>query len=80
MFGFRQIIFEMVHIFDILFTGMLTHGVAHVEFLLSVIVPIPNNNRGNRCDSSNYRVITISRLPGTFSDIVILRTKLTCVY
>ena len=38
-----------------LFTTMLCHGIAPTGFLLSKIVPIPKNKRGNKCDSNNYQ-------------------------
>ena len=41
---------------------MLTHGVAPQGLLLSTLVPIPKNKRGNKCDSNNYRQIVISSL------------------
>ena len=45
-----------------LFSMMFTHGVAPQGLLLSTSVLIPKNKRGNKCDSNNYRQITISRL------------------
>ena len=45
-----------------LFSMMLTHGVAPQSLLLSTLVPIPKNKRGNKCDSNNYRQIAISSL------------------
>ena len=47
-----------------LFSMMLTHGVAPQGLLVSTFVPIPNNKRGNKCDSNNYRQISISSLLG----------------
>ena len=41
---------------------MLCHGIAPTGFLLSKLVPIPKNKRGNKCDSNNYRQIAISSL------------------
>ena len=43
---------------------MLIHGVAPGGLLLSTLVPIPKNKRGNKTDSNNYRAIAISRLLG----------------
>ena len=40
-------------------TAMLVHGIALGALLLSTLVPIPKNKRGNKSDSSNY----IERLP-----------------
>ena len=46
---------------SMLFSMMLTHGVAPQDVLLSTLVPIPKNKRGNTiCDSNNYRQIAIS--------------------
>ena len=38
---------------------MLTHGVAPADLLLSTLVPIPKNKRGNKSDLNNYRQIAI---------------------
>ena len=38
---------------SLLFTCMLTHGMPPSGLLLSTIVPIPKNKRGNLSDSSN---------------------------
>ena len=51
---------------------MLTHGVAPAGLLLSTLVPIPKNKRGNKSDSRNYRQIAISSLLGKLFDIIIL--------
>ena len=40
-------------IFVLLFSTMLTHGVAPAGLLLSTLVPIPKNKRGNKSDSNN---------------------------
>ena len=47
---------------SLLFTCMLIHGTAPGGILLSKLVPIPKNKRGNKSDSSNYRVIAISKM------------------
>ena len=47
---------------------MLTHGILPIDFCLSVIVPI-TKNKGQQIlviNSSNYRAIAISSLPGIF--------------
>ena len=44
---------------SLLFTAMLVHGIAPGALLLSTLVPIPKNKRGNKSDSSNYRAIAI---------------------
>ena len=58
-----------------LFTTMLCHGIAPTGFLLSKLVPIPKNKRGNKCDSNNYRQIAISSLLCKVFDIIILDSK-----
>ena len=55
-----------------LFSMMLTHGVAPQGLLLSTLVPIPKNKRGNTCDSNNNRQIAISSLLGKIFDTIIL--------
>ena len=47
---------------SLLFTCMLTHGMPPSGLLLSTIVPIPKNKRGNMSDSANYRAIALSCL------------------
>ena len=47
-----------------LFSIMLTHGVAPDGLLLSTLVHIPKNTRGNEGDSNNYRQLAISSLLG----------------
>ena len=53
---------------SILFTSMLIHG----DLLLSTLVPIPKNKRGNKCNSNNYRQIAISSILGKIFDIIVL--------
>ena len=55
-----------------LFTSMLIHGVSHGDLLLSTLVPIPKNKRGNKCNSNNYRQIAISSILGKIFDIIVL--------
>ena len=47
---------------SLLFTCMPTHGMPPSGLLLSTIIPIPKNKRGNLSDSSNYRAIVLSSL------------------
>ena len=54
---------------SLLFT---VHGIAPGALLLSTLVPIPQNKRGNKYDSSNYRAIAISSLIGKIFDIIVL--------
>ena len=51
---------------------MLIHGVASGGLLLSTLVPIPKNKRGNKTDSNNYRAIAISSLLGKLFDLIVL--------
>ena len=60
---------------SLLFTAMLTHGMAPAGLLLSTLVPIPKNKRGNKCDSNNYRQIPISSLLGKLFDLIILEEQ-----
>ena len=55
-----------------LFTCMLTHGMPPSGLLLSTIVPIPKNKRGNLRDSSNYRTIALSSLLCKLFDTIII--------
>ena len=55
-----------------LFSMMFTHGVAPQALLLSTLVYIPKNRRGNKCDFNNYRQIAIIRLLGKIIDTIIL--------
>ena len=57
---------------SVLFSAMLIHGVAPGGLLLSTLVPIPKNKRGNKTDSNNYRAIVISRLLGKLFDLIVL--------
>ena len=56
---------------------MLTHSVAPAGLLLSTLVPIPKNKRGNKSDSisNNYRQIAISSLLGKLFHIIILEEQ-----
>ena len=50
-----------LHVYiSMLFSCMLSHGIPPSGPLLSTIVPIPKNKRGNQSDSSNYRAIALS--------------------
>ena len=56
---------------------MLVHGTAPAGLLLSTLVPLIKNKRGNKCDSNNYRAIAISSLLGKLFDIIILKEQCT---
>ena len=51
---------------------MLSHGVSPGGLLLSKLIPIPKNKRGNKSDFSNYRAIVISSLLGKLFDLIVL--------
>ena len=55
---------------SMLFNMMLTHDVAPQGLLLSTLLPILKNKRGNKSDSSNYRQIAISSLLGKYSTLL----------
>ena len=74
---YHQIIFKMglrlLNVFiSLLFSSMLVHGTAPAGLLLSILVPLIKNKRGNKCDSNNYHAIAISSLLGKLFDIIIL--------
>ena len=52
----------LYHMISILFTSMLIHGVSPGDLLLSTLVPIPKNKRGNKWNSNNYRQIAINSI------------------
>ena len=54
---------------------MLSHGVAPSGLLLSTIVPVPKDKRGNKSDSSNYRAIAISSILGKLLDSIIIQDQ-----
>ena len=62
---------------SLLFSSMLVHGTAPAGLLLSTLVPLIKNKRGNKCDSNNYRAIAISSLLGKLFDIIILKEQYT---
>ena len=57
---------------SMLFSMMLTRGVAPQGLLLSTLGLIPKNTRDNKWDSNNYRQIAISSLHGKIFDTIIL--------
>ena len=63
-----------VHI-SLLFSTMLSHGTAPAGLLLSTMVPLIKNKRGNKCDSNNYRAIAISSLLGKLFDTILLQLQ-----
>ena len=47
----------------------------YVIGIMSSLVPIPKNKRGNKCDSDNYRQIAISSLMGKLFDSIVLEEQ-----
>ena len=60
---------------SLLFTSMLSHGVAPTGLLLSTIVPVPKDKRGSKSDSNNYRAIAISSILGKLFDSIIIKDQ-----
>ena len=58
---------------SLLFSTMLSHSTTPAGLLLSTLVPLSKNKRGNKCDSNNYRVIAISSVIGKLFDTVLLK-------
>ena len=61
---------------SLLFTCMLSHGVAPSGLLLSTMGPVPKDKRGNKSDSSNYRAIAISSILSKLLDSIIIGYKI----
>ena len=61
---------------SLLFTCMLSHGTAPGDLLLSRLIPMSRNKRGNKSDSCNYRAIAISSLLGKLYDIIVLTMQM----
>ena len=51
---------RLYHMISIVFTSIRIHYVSPGDLLLSTLVSIPNNKRGSKCNSNNYRQIAIS--------------------
>ena len=51
------------------------HGVPPAGLLISSLVPILKNKRGNKCDSENYRQIAISSIMEKLFDSIILEEQ-----
>ena len=60
---------------SLLFTCMLTHGVAPSGLLLSTMIPVPKSKRGGKSDSSNYRAIAISSILGKNFDPIVIKEQ-----
>jgi len=63
-----------------LITAIITHGYQPQSMLLATITSIPKDNRGNLCDSSNYRGIALCSSVSKLFDIIILNrySQLLC--
>ena len=57
---------------SLLFSCMLVHGSPPAGLLLSTIVPIPKDKRGNRSNSGNYRAIALGSLFCKMFDNIVL--------
>ena len=60
---------------SLLFTCMLTHGVAPSGFLLSTMIPVPKDKRASKSDSNNYRAIAISSILGKIFDSIVMKEQ-----
>ena len=60
---------------SLLFSVMLSHGTAPTGLLLSTMVPLIKNKRGNKCDSNNYGAIAISSLLGKLFNTILLKLQ-----
>ena len=56
----------------LLLTSMITHGYQPQTLLLATVTSIPKDNRGNLCDSNNYRGIALCSSISKVLDIIIL--------
>ena len=60
---------------SLLFSTMLSHGTAPAGLLLSTLVQLIKNKRGNKCDSNNYWAIAISSFIGKLCDTVLVKPQ-----
>ena len=60
---------------SLLFTCMMSHGVAPSGLLLSATVPVPKDKLDNKSDSSKYRAIAISSILGKLLDSIIIQDQ-----
>ena len=58
---------------------MLIQVFAPGGLLLSTLVPIPKNKRGNKTDSNNYRATALSSLLGKLFDLIVLSEQAPCL-
>jgi len=57
---------------SLLLTGILSHGCAPDDLLVSTFVPIPKGHNLNLTDSANYRGIALSSMFGKVFDLIVL--------
>ncbi len=63
-----------------LLNAMLSHGYAPDSLLLSVLVPIPKDRRGNLSAIDNYRAIALGDILGKILDNIIVSSYADCLY
>ena len=73
--NFKEGTDSLYTLISLLFSSMLMHGVPPAGLLMSSLVLIPKNKRGNKCDSDNYRQIAISSLMGKLFDSIVLEEQ-----
>ena len=73
--NFKEGTDSLYTVYILLFSSMSMHGVPPAGLLMSLLVPIPKNKRGNKCDSENYRQIAISSLMGKLFDNIVLEEQ-----
>ena len=73
--NFKEGTDNLYTLISLLFSAMLMHGVPPAGLLISSLVPIAKNKRGNKCDSENYRQIAISSLMGKLFDSIVLEEQ-----
>ena len=73
--NFKEDTDSLYTLISLLFSSMLMHGLPPAGLLMSSLVPILKNKRGNKCDSENYRQIAISSLMGKLFDSIVLEEQ-----
>lgn len=71
-----HVIYGSNMLYDILsmsFTAMIKHGCCNEKFYKSVIKPIPKNKHKSKCDSSNYRAISLNSVLSKILDYMIIK-------
>ena len=73
--NFKEGTDSLYTVYILLLFSMFLHGVPPSGLLMSLLVPIPKNKRGNKCYSENYRQIAISSLMGKLFDNIVLEEQ-----